>query len=526
MVWVIALLSGVGFISVASTSMVSLAVPFIAQAFGVSGGVSAWVVTAYAASFGIGNAVCGRLADRFGRRRLYIAGMLALGLTSLALAWSPSIEIMVVLRVIQGVGASALPVAGFAIIAHLVPSHERGRALGTLLAVLGVSGSIAPFVGGVLLELVGWRAILGFPGLVLLAVPAALKWLPDELNQVKNATFDAVGALLLGIGVLMLSYSFDAMGRIAFIPRLGAAGIAFLWFAIWIRRHDKPFVSPLLLQDRRYMGVLLVGFLLNATRLGIIVLVPMLLSDVNRTRPLNIGMVVFPGALAIALVSRFAGKLSDQRGARFSVVLGMVSLIAGVLVIAMFVGGSPYGVAMGMTFYGIGFGIAQSPLMSAATRLVQPAHVGIGIGIFMMTFFVGGAFGVALATTSIDLQVGQLHSWLGFHVGLGASYSNTFLLISGITVAGLLFCCLLPDASVRTVGRPAPARQRRHHAGSAACARRRGPRARRGPLRPAARGPGAAHLLAASLAAAMAGHRAPGPGFTNRSRGGPRSRST
>src|SRR5690554_3753424 len=170
---VLALLSSVVFFAVVNGNMVNVALPFIGRDFGVSEGVYGWVVTGFALTFGIFSAIHGRLADLVGLRRLYCAGILALGATSLMLAASPNIETMIVLRIFQGAGSAALPALGTMIIARIFAPHRRGAAMGLVLGAVGLAASIGPFLGGLLVELGGWRLVYGATGVVFIAAPLA-----------------------------------------------------------------------------------------------------------------------------------------------------------------------------------------------------------------------------------------------------------------------------------------------------------------------------------------------------------------
>ncbi len=442
------LISGVAFMAVVNTVMINIALPFIGRDFGVSEGTYGWVVTGYAATFGIFSAVSGRLADILGRRRLYIAGIVVLGTTSIALAFGPSLEFIIAVRIVQGAGASTLPVIATAIITQLVPIRARGAAMGVVLATIGVAASIGPFLGGALVQLGGWRFTFAFTALVLLGLPIAVKLLPATLDEVSGKRFDIPGAILLAVGVGSLIYSFDALQKAEsgsqLVVTLAVGVAALLSFALWIRRCEVPFARPELFADLRYVAACAVAFLVNLTRFGTIVLVPILLTEVAHLEPIWIGLVLFPGALLIAVFSRMAGGIADRIGPRRPVTIGAVFITLGAMLSAYYAGGSPWGLAAGMALYGLGFALIQSPLVAHVSQLVPRQQTGVGLGIFMMIFFVGGATGVALSVTIVELQPVDALSWLGFQLGGGARYSNAMLVLVGLAAMTLLLATLLP----------------------------------------------------------------------------------
>ncbi len=445
---VLALLATVVFLAVVNGTMVNIALPYIGRDFAVSEGTYAWIVTGYALAFGIFNAIDGRLADVVGMKRLYMFGILIFGAGAAAVAMSPSVEIAIALRVIQGAGAAALPVLGSSIIAKLVPAQERGAAMGVILSTVGVAASIGPFLGGVLVQFAGWRFCFAFSSLALLAIPFAWRLLPAQLDETDSKSFDIVGAVLLGGGVALGMYGFEIVEHSGFGADLaycmaGSAAIIGA-FVAWIHHATEPFTAPALFRNVRYLAAASIGFLTNGTRFGTVVIVPIVLTEVHHLEPVWIGVVLFPGAVAIAVLSRVAGKLADRVGPRRPVAIGTLFIVGGNLVAAAFVGSSAVGISAGMLLYGVGFAMIQSPTVSAVSQLVPKSMTGVGMGIFMMVFFVGGAFGTALSVTTVELQAVDAASWLGLDLGLGARYSNGILMLNGLALLGVAFVQLLP----------------------------------------------------------------------------------
>lgn len=447
--WVLALLATVVFLAVVNGTMINVGLPYIGRDFDVSEGTYGWIVTGYTLAFGIFNAINGRLGDIFGVKRFYVIGIGIFGLASLAVALSPTIEVAIAVRILQGAGAAAMPVLGSTIISKTVSAESRGRAMGIILSTVGVAASIGPFLGGILVQFFGWRSIFVFTGLVLLCIPAAIRLLPASLNDTEGERFDWVGAILMGAGIATLMYGFQIVESSGFTWIL-AADFALAFgllgaFLVWIHRSDEPFVAPSLLRNRGYVTTAFVAFLTNATRFGTIVLVPIFLTEINGLEPVWIGAVLFPGALAIAVLSTRAGSWADRVGPRLPIGTGSIFVVMGNLICAYFAGGSPIGVAVGMGLYGVGFAFIQSPSVSAASQIVAPGQAGVGMGIFMMTFFIGGAVGVALSVTAVELQAVEALSWIGLSQVEGARFSNAILVLTGLAVVAVLALPSLPS---------------------------------------------------------------------------------
>ena len=415
---------------------------------GVSEGIYGWLVTGYSLSFGIFNAIDGRLADIVGIRRLYLSGIAVLGLTAGALALSPTIEYAITLRIIQGAGSAALPVMGATIISRLIPPHKRGAAMGIILSVVGFAASLGPFLGGLILQFAHWRWVFAVVGLVTLAIPMGFKLLPKELDNVEGGDFDLIGSILMGAGVALMMYGFnvvqDAGVGQTVILTVGGGALLLVAFFVWIRIKDKPFAQPDLFGNLRYMATCLQAFAANGTRFGTIVLIPIFLKEVNELKPIWVGIVLFPGALAIGLLSRKAGAWADARGPREPVAIGTAVLLVGNIVTALYAGGSPYGVAFGMGLTGLGFAFVQTPLLSTASQVLPKEQTSGGLGIFMMILFIGGAFGVALAVTLTDMQPDTATSWLGID-SPAPRFQNAALALSVLGAIGLALVGVLPN---------------------------------------------------------------------------------
>lgn len=448
--WLLPLLSSVVFMAVVSGTMINVGLPFIGRDFGVSEGTYGWIVTGYTLTFGIFSAINGRLADVFGIKNLYLWGVFLFGGTSLIVAMAPNVEAAIALRLFQGAGAAAMPVLGSTIIATVYPAKRRGQAMGVILSVVGVAASIGPFLGGLLVQFFHWRAIFVFTGLVLPAVLLGRRILPDYLNDRGKAHFDFVGAALLGIAVALTMYGFEILESdkgvsTRLLVNLAVALGFHVGFFVWIRRAKSPFVTPEVLLNLRYLAVSFVAFLSNATRFGTIVLVPIFLTEINHVEPAMIGAVLLPGAVAIAALSTRAGTFTDKFGPRAPVTFGMVFIVVGNLVTAYFAGGSLVGVAAGMGLYGVGFAMIQTPCVSAVSQIVPPAMVGVGTGMFMMIFFIGGAVGVAVAVTSLEFQAADATSWVGLELGAGARFSNAILILTVLALVGVALLPALPS---------------------------------------------------------------------------------
>ncbi len=403
---ILVLLAIVVFIAVVNGTMINVALPYVGREFQVGEGTYGWLVTAYALSFGIFNAINGRLSDNFGKKNIYMIGLATLGIGSLTVAASPTIDFAIAVRLIQGAGAAALPVLGTSIIKQVVPARQQGKAVGVILSTVGVAASIGPFLGGIIVQFLNWRFVFAATGLSLFALPLAHKLLPDSLNEKNHSPFDWPGAVLLGLGISTLLYSFELIQAMVEWWKLGllfTVSFALLGgFLLRLKTATYPFISLETFTKPSYLASCAVAAATNAARFGSVVIAPIVLTEIKHEPPLMIGATLFPGALAIAFLSSKSGAWADKKGPRLPVSIGLLCLTAGSAIMALS-GGSVWGMAAGLTLFGVGYALAQSPLVSTVNRTLPQKLAGTGVGVFMMIFFVGGAAGVAACVTISDM---------------------------------------------------------------------------------------------------------------------------
>ncbi len=412
---VMAIVSAAIFVSVLQQTFVNVVVPDIRQDYGASQGQVGWVITGYLLIFAVGIPLYGRVADLYSLRGTFTLGLLGLAAGSVVCAFAPSLSVLVAGRVLQAAGAAAIPALGFASIAKLLPSGQRGTALGLLSSSVGVGASVGPVVGGVIAGIAGWQSLF-FVTLVLALVLAAGAWrvLPDAVsdhpaapNNVLEALhrFDVPGGLLLAsaAGLALFGVTEGQVAGFTSPVTWGSfslsvvAAVGFVWR---IRSAPEPFVSPGLFRNSAFLAAVIVGFFMMFTNVGTLVLTPFLLSEVNGLSAAGIGVVLAPGAAAVAILSPVAGRLSDRFGPRALIRTGLLIMLLSTFGLSTFgVGASAVAVALGVLGLGLGFSIVNSPTANAAAATLSAEESGVGLGIFQLIFFLGGGFGPAVTAT-------------------------------------------------------------------------------------------------------------------------------
>lgn len=424
------------FVSVLNSSMVNVVVPVIGRDYSASEAQVGWVITGYLLTYAVGIPLYGRVADIFSIRRAFAVGLLAFAVGSLLCAWAPSLATLVFGRIVQGAGGAAIPALSSVVVTKILPPGERGSALGLIVSSVGIGAAVGPIVGGAVAALAGWHYLfIGTLLLTLALLPAVLYVLPDDRPEEARG-FDLPGGILLGLAAGLFLYGItrgqvSGFGSPTSWGSFIGAGLAALGFAWRIKSAAEPFVSPALFRNRAYVAAVVVGYFSMLANVSALVFVPLLVSQVNDLSPGQAGLVLTPGAVALAILSPVAGRLSDRIGVRVLILAGLGIMLLSILSISTFgAGASPVIVSLGMLGVGAGFALANSPNVNAAASALRPDEVGAGLGIFNGLFFLGGGTGPAIIGAFLaarkEADAGALNPLYGLDA---APFSDAFLVL-------------------------------------------------------------------------------------------------
>lgn len=431
------------FVSVLTGNMVNVVIPTIRAEFGASPAQVGWVITGFALAYAVSVPLYGRVSDLFGVRRVFTFGVLGFALGCLICALAPSLPVLILGRVVQAAGGAAVPALATVAVARVIPEGRRGAALGLVASSVGIGAAIGPVIGGVVGELASWRVLfLGSLTLMLLLLPLAQRVLPN--SQTGHGSFDLLGGILLGLaaGLFLFGITQGQTAGFAAPASWGSfvgAVVAACAFGWRIRTASEPFVSPVLFRNRAYVTALVVGFFAMFANLSTLVLVPLLVVEVNGLEPGITGLVLTPGAIVLALLSPFTGRLSDRVGVRLPLVVGLSLMLLAALLLSSLAGASPFWVAVGVLATSSGFAFIQSPANNAAAGALPPADVGAGLGLFSGAFFLGGGTGTALMGALLAArQEAGADAFNPFYTFEAAAFSDTFLVLAAALLIALI----------------------------------------------------------------------------------------
>ena len=390
--------------SALDVSIVSVAMPTLKTTFGVSMAVIEWITMAYMLTLTIFLPLFGRLADMFGRSKLYNIGFMVFSVGSLLCGMSTTAGFMIASRVIQAVGAGLLQANSVALITHAFPAKERGKAIGIQGAVQAISMAVGPFVGGILIATVGWRAIfyVNIP-IGILGIVAALFILPSDQKVEKKEKIDYLGTAFFASGLASLVLAFNegvklGWGSPTIILYFLSGSILLSLFIITELRVKHPLIDLKLFKNATFLIGNLTGMLSYYVLFAILFLMPFYLQKVLGYSIALTGSLLTPLFLTMAVAAPFSGHISDKYGPRIMTTSGM--LISALACFSLlFIGESvkiPV-LAGTMIFLGLGMGLFIPSNNSAIMGSVPTDKLGMAGGLLNMTRSLGLILGVDIS---------------------------------------------------------------------------------------------------------------------------------
>lgn len=415
------------FFSVLNGTMFQVALPGIARDFALTPAGVSWMVVLYSLLFAVGSVTYGKLADLYPVKRLILTGLALFVAGSLVGFFAYYYWIALVARMVQALGAAAIPALVMVVVTRYFPSSQRGYVMGFVSATVAFGFGVGPLVGGSIAQWLDWHTLFLFSVLSLLALPVLIRALPDD--RPAGGSFDFVGAALLACGVAAL-----LLGVNASLWFMCGAAVFFLWFVLHIKRTAQPFIQVRLLRNRAFSLLLAFGFLIFLTHMSAFFVLPLLLGEASELQAGAIGLALFPGALAAALLSTGAGRLSDRFGGALLLKWSALIMALGWLAVALLAGQPVVWISAAIILGFVGFSSIQTSLASRISETLEPDETGVGMGLYNLTAFMGGAFGPTLFSAFLRFDTAGLNPFASPHPG----YSNAFLIMFMLCAAALV----------------------------------------------------------------------------------------
>jgi DHA2 family metal-tetracycline-proton antiporter-like MFS transporter len=385
---------------VMNTTMFNVALPSVIAQFDLSPTAGSWIVSGYSIVFALSTITFSRLSDFVPIGRLLFTGLIILGIASIIGFFANSFIFVLASRLVQAMGAGAVPGLGMVLATRYIPISRRGRAMSFISSAASLGFGLGPVIGGGLTQLLGWNVLFIVTGLVLLLLPVYKRYLPIEKSR--PGSFDLAGALLTGGGVTCLllylsSFSFWL---------LCLSVLFFTSLVFYSKKREEPFIRVGLFKNMKYVSILLIGLFAFMTHFAFLFTMPVMLANLFHKEPAVIGFVIFPGAMLSALAAIFVGRWIDRFGNLPVMRVGLISLLISAVLFSLFATKAYYLTAIFYMFTSIGFSSLTSSLANENSRILDEDEVGSGMGMLQLIQFFGGALGVAVAGLLIQGQKG------------------------------------------------------------------------------------------------------------------------
>jgi EmrB/QacA subfamily drug resistance transporter len=435
--WVLlATISGSG-MALLDATVVNIALPSIADDLGTDFRTLQWIVNAYTLTLAALILLAGALGDHFGRRRIFLLGVVWFAIASLLCGLAPTAEFLVVARALQGIGGALLTPGSLAIISSTFVATDRAKAVGAWSGLGGVAAAIGPFAGGWLVAL-DWRAVflVNLPVAVLIVV-VTLRHVPESLDTQSPPGLDVAGATLAAAGLAGVTYALTSLGEGggggAGVVGTGMVGVAaLLAFVLVERRSPHPLVPLGLFADRSFSVANAVTLLVYAGLGVFFFLLVLQLQIVAGFSPLVAGTALLPVTVLMLLLSSRAGALAERIGPRLPMTVGPLLAAIGFLLTLRIGSDASYltDVLPAVVVLGLGLSLTVAPLTATVLNSADPRYAGTASGVNNAIARSGGLLAVAVIPVAAGLGGTDYTDPLSFSPGF-----QTAMLISAALLA-------------------------------------------------------------------------------------------
>ena len=397
----------------------SVALPTIERQFNADVSTVQWVINAYALVFGVLIVTGGRLADMFGRKRMFFVGAGIFAVFSVLGGLAPDVGWLIAARALMGIGGALMWPATLGMTYALLPESKAGLAGGLIVGVAGIGNAVGPLIGGALTDLASWRWVL-LINLPIAAIACFVTWreVRRPRGRLERGRIDYWGITTLSLGLTALLVALDQGGDWGFgDPRIIALFVVFaaLLLAFPLIEHrmgDDALMPPELWRHRQFVVCCAVVPLLGTGFFALLLYMPQYMQKLLGYSPLRAGVGLLPMMVVFGAVSFVAGTLYHRLGPRLSTSGGAAFMTVGLFVVSFVSASSGYGLlAVGMTLFGIGVGLFFSSATTAGVTSLDPSHASLAGGILYMFQVAGASIGLGVTTAIFTASArSEVHS--------------------------------------------------------------------------------------------------------------------
>jgi len=392
-------------------SATTIALPSIGKEFAANAVLLGWVTTSFLLAAAMFLVPFGRIADIYGRKKVFTCGVLVFAFSLLLSANSNSLFMLVSFQFLQGIGGAMIYGTSVAILTSVFPLGERGKVLGINAAAIYLGVSLGPFLGGVLTEHFGWRSIFFASVPLCLIILVLVFWrLKNEWAEARGESFDFVGSVIYSLALAAIIYSFSLLPAMSGVWLILAGGVGLLAFVRWEMLVERPVLDVDLFRNNRVFAFSNLAALINySATFAVGFLLSFYLQYVKGLSPQSAGLVLLAQPIVQSVFSPFAGRLSDKVEPRVVASAGMALTFVGLFVFTFLDEGTALGLVIAnLTLLGFGFALFSSPNVNAVMSSVEKRFYGVASGTLGTMRLIGQTLSMGIAMLTLDLYLGRV----------------------------------------------------------------------------------------------------------------------
>ena len=429
------------FLTPFASSSFNIALPSISSEFGLDAITMSWASLAYLLASAMFLVPFGRLADIYGRRRVFVYGTFAFTVSSLLLGIYPSASTIILLRALQGVSSAMIFGTGVAILVSVTPPNEKGAILGVNAASVYVGLSVGPFLGGLLTESLGWRSILFLTaGLGALAVLFMVWRLKGEWKEAVGESFDLRGSLVYSLMLLSLMYGFSLVPSVSSLVPI-ALGLFGCGIFIWVEgRAEHPVLDIDLFKSNRAFTFSNLAALINfSATYAVTFLMSLYLQYIKGLSPEQAGLLLIASPVVQAVFSPIAGRLSDRMEPRKVAAIGMAVTMLGLVPFVFLSEQTNVLIVVGsLAVLGFGLSLFSSPNTNAIMSSVEKRLYGVASSTLGTMRLTGQMMSMGITMIIFAVLIGRVEIVPEVYPALTGSINIAFIIFSLLCALGIL----------------------------------------------------------------------------------------
>jgi EmrB/QacA subfamily drug resistance transporter len=431
------------FLTPFNISSVNIALPAIGKEFSMDAVSLGWVSMAYLLASAMFLVPIGKIADIYGRKKLFIIGIALFSAASTSTVLCTSGRMLIGFQVFQGIGTAMIYGTGTALLTSVFPAQERGKTLGISVTATYLGLSLGPFLGGLLTSQFGWRTIFlvnvpfGLTAIILVSLRLKGEW-----AEAKGEKIDVTGSIIYCLGLVAIMYGFSSFARFPAVVSTSlilVGGFGILAFVRWEMKLRNPVLDINLFRGNRAFLLSNLAALINySATFAITFLLSLYLQYIKRLDPQSAGTILVFQPMVMAMGSPFAGRLSDRIEPRIVASLGMALTAIGLFFLAFLHKNTALGVVIAdLVLLGLGFALFSSPNTNAVMSSVEKRFYGVASGILATMRLSGQTFSMGIAILIFAIHIGHAQITPDSYPLFLKSMRSAFIFFAVLCTAGV-----------------------------------------------------------------------------------------